>query len=421
MTEPPSDRRRRDLRGRRASRRRRHRRRRSTTDLPEVVEARRGRRRRGRPLTDGRSRGRPPPRTARRPPATSGVAEPRRRRAPARPTRSRLFKDALRAAPGEWYVVHSYAGYENRVKANVETPHHLPEHGGLHLPGRGPAGRGRRDQERPAQARPPQQVPRLRAGPHGPHRRVLGRRPQHPRRHRLRRATRTSRRRSPSTRSSTSSAPTVEKKAHEKAEVKVLDFQVGDSVTVIDGPFTSLQATHQRDQRRHPADQGPGRDLRPGDPGRAVVLPDPEELVVHSTGSPALTEDCPMPPKKKLAAIIKLQINAGAATPAPPVGPALGQHGVNIMEFCKAVQRRDRGPARPGHPGRDLGLRGPLVHLRHQDPAGRAADPGGRRRREGLGRAAQDQGRQDHQGPGPRDRRRPRCPTSTPTTSTPPS
>ena len=43
-----------------------------------------------------------------------------------------------------------------------------------------------------------------------------------------------------------------------------------------------------------------------------------------------------MPPKKKLAAVIKLQIQAGAATPAPPVGPALGQHGVNIMEFCKA-------------------------------------------------------------------------------------
>jgi large subunit ribosomal protein L11 len=44
-----------------------------------------------------------------------------------------------------------------------------------------------------------------------------------------------------------------------------------------------------------------------------------------------------MPPKsKKLAAVIKLQIKAGAANPAPPVGPALGQHGVNIMEFCKA-------------------------------------------------------------------------------------
>jgi large subunit ribosomal protein L11 len=43
-----------------------------------------------------------------------------------------------------------------------------------------------------------------------------------------------------------------------------------------------------------------------------------------------------MPPKKKkITAVIKLQINAGKATPAPPVGPALGQHGVNIMEFVK--------------------------------------------------------------------------------------
>jgi large subunit ribosomal protein L11 len=39
---------------------------------------------------------------------------------------------------------------------------------------------------------------------------------------------------------------------------------------------------------------------------------------------------------KKVLTIIKLQIAAGAANPAPPVGPALGQHGVNIMEFCKA-------------------------------------------------------------------------------------
>jgi len=39
---------------------------------------------------------------------------------------------------------------------------------------------------------------------------------------------------------------------------------------------------------------------------------------------------------KKVAAMVKLQIPAGKATPAPPVGPALGQHGVNIMDFCKA-------------------------------------------------------------------------------------
>ncbi|WP_278236519.1 50S ribosomal protein L11 [Isoptericola sp. AK164] len=43
-----------------------------------------------------------------------------------------------------------------------------------------------------------------------------------------------------------------------------------------------------------------------------------------------------MPPKKKVSGLIKLQIQAGAANPAPPIGPALGQHGVNIMEFCKA-------------------------------------------------------------------------------------
>lgn len=42
------------------------------------------------------------------------------------------------------------------------------------------------------------------------------------------------------------------------------------------------------------------------------------------------------PKKKKVSGMIKLQIPAGAANPAPPVGPALGQHGVNIMEFCKA-------------------------------------------------------------------------------------
>ena len=43
---------------------------------------------------------------------------------------------------------------------------------------------------------------------------------------------------------------------------------------------------------------------------------------------------------KKIAGYVKLQIPAGAATPAPPVGPALGQHGVNIMDFCKQFNAR---------------------------------------------------------------------------------
>ena len=58
-----------------------------------------------------------------------------------------------------------------------------------------------------------------------------------------------------------------------------------------------------------------------------------------------------MPPrKKKLAAVVKVQLNAGAATPAPPVGTALGPHGVNIMDFCKqynAATESQRGNVIP--------------------------------------------------------------------------
>ncbi len=46
---------------------------------------------------------------------------------------------------------------------------------------------------------------------------------------------------------------------------------------------------------------------------------------------------------KKVAGFVKLQVPAGAANPAPPVGPALGQHGVNIMEFCKQFNARTQG------------------------------------------------------------------------------
>jgi large subunit ribosomal protein L11 len=55
---------------------------------------------------------------------------------------------------------------------------------------------------------------------------------------------------------------------------------------------------------------------------------------------------------KKVTGYIKLQIPAGQATPAPPVGPALGQHGVNIMEFCKTFNART---------GKDQGLIIPVV------------------------------------------------------------
>lgn len=50
-------------------------------------------------------------------------------------------------------------------------------------------------------------------------------------------------------------------------------------------------------------------------------------------------------PKKRILTTIKLQIPGGNATPAPPVGPALGQHGVNIMEFCKAFNSKTQKQA----------------------------------------------------------------------------
>jgi large subunit ribosomal protein L11 len=48
---------------------------------------------------------------------------------------------------------------------------------------------------------------------------------------------------------------------------------------------------------------------------------------------------------KRIQAVVKLQCNAGNATPAPPVGPALGQHGINIMEFCKQFNARTQHQA----------------------------------------------------------------------------
>ncbi len=61
---------------------------------------------------------------------------------------------------------------------------------------------------------------------------------------------------------------------------------------------------------------------------------------------------------KKVSALIKLQVNAGKANPAPPVGPALGQHGVNIMEFCKTFNERT---------SQDLGMIIPVVITVYED------------------------------------------------------
>ena len=109
---------------------------------------------------------------------------------------------------------------------------------------------------------------------------------------------------------------------------------------------------------------------------------------------------------KKITGYIKLQVPAGAANPSPPIGPALGQRGLNIMEFCKAVQRADPEDGEGlADPGRDHGLSGPLVHLRDAHAAGVLFPQEGGEARERLEDAGPRQGRQRDQGAGARDRR----------------
>ena len=91
-------------------------------------------------------------------------------------------------------------------------------------------------------------------------------------------------------------------------------------------------------------------------------------------------EDHPWP--RRFLTLIKLQIPGGQANPAPPVGPALGQHGVNIMEFCKAFNAQTQQEW--ADHGRDYGLRGPLIHVHHEDAAGSRAHQGGAAARQGL-------------------------------------
>ena len=114
---------------------------------------------------------------------------------------------------------------------------------------------------------------------------------------------------------------------------------------------------------------------------------------------------------KKVAGQIKLQIPAGAATPAPPVGPALGQAGVNIMDFVKNFNARTAA---------QTGLIIPVVITVYADrsytfitktpPAAILLHEGGGGR-EGLGRAEQEEGRQGDARRRSRRSPRPRCPT----------
>ena len=92
---------------------------------------------------------------------------------------------------------------------------------------------------------------------------------------------------------------------------------------------------------------------------------------------------------KKIVGFVKLQVPAGKANPSPPIGPALGQRGLNIMEFCKAFNAQTQSyRAGAADAGGDHGLPGQELHLHHQDPAYRGADQEGDRHHKGQPQAA---------------------------------
>ena len=109
---------------------------------------------------------------------------------------------------------------------------------------------------------------------------------------------------------------------------------------------------------------------------------------------------------KKITGYLKLQVPAGAANPSPPIGPALGQRGLNIMEFCKQfnaqTQKMEKGYA---DPGRHHDLSGSLLHLRDEDAAGVLLHQEGGQARKRLEDPGPRQGRHGHQGAGQGDRR----------------
>ena len=109
---------------------------------------------------------------------------------------------------------------------------------------------------------------------------------------------------------------------------------------------------------------------------------------------------------KKITGYLKLQVPAGAANPSPPIGPALGQRGLNIMEFCKAfnaqTQKMEKGTPIPVV---ITIYAGPLLHLRDAHAAGVLLPQEGGEDREGLQDPGPRHGRFGHPRPGPGDRR----------------
>ena len=159
------------------------------------------------------------------------------------------------------------------------------------------------------------------------------------------------------------------------------------------GPAVGLLRRDLRDQPGRAEAQGARVNLRSRDARRGGLRPGQEDLGSRKNHGQE-------GPHTDQAAGRRRAGLAGAAG-RPRAGSARHQH----HGVLQGVQRPDPAGLRHRHPGRHHRVRGPLVHVRHEDAAGRRAHQAGHRPREGLGRAQPRQGRQDQPGPGARDRR----------------
>ena len=281
------------------------------------------------------------------------------------------FRQKLLTLPGVVRGPH-LLGHGEPGEGEPGEPDLLAEHGGLHLPGRGAAGGGLGDQERPAPKGSPDGSPRLHPGADGAQRRELVGGPEHAGGHRLRRARHLAGaadpRRGRADARADHRAATAGRRRRSADDLgrqqapQVLDFTVGGSAMFTDGQ--SAHAARPRSPRSAPThpDQGASWRSRPGRPvnlafnriskvSRCLRPPEqasrllgraPDSQRPHTTALTSAIRRAPTEQRggharqEESRPLVKVQLNAGAATPAPPVGTALGPHGVNIMEFCKA-------------------------------------------------------------------------------------
>ena len=401
--------------------------------------------------TDARSRRRPTDgRRWRRPVADGARREPSRRAEVIDAEDELLDEEARRPSrarttgPGQWYVVHTQSGYEKKVKQNLEA-----RIASMNM------------EERIHEVViPMEDVIEFKNG-----KKVVVQKKvfpgyllvrcdldddswyvdaQHARRDRLRRPGRQARRRCPAARSRPSCRSRPRARRPTAKGRPRLEYELGETVRVKEGPFADFSGEIveiNEDQlkvkvlvnifgRETPVElefaqvaklvtPAGGRASRAGASRcrQTVRLAEPVPRArtrTYERGSPW--------PRRRSPPSSRSRFRPGRPRPAPPVGTALGPHGVAIMEFCKAVQRRHRGPARHDHAGRDHRLRGPLVHLHPEDARpppccceqAAGLDKGVHRRRVA---------RRSARSPRPRWPRSPRsrCPTSTPTTSRRPS